>query len=734
MLKTIMLRSALLAITCSISMAAYAISESGETPGSNSPEGPKILDEIVVTAQKRYIGIMQTNIAASALGSTELKEKSVSQLSDLQNATPSLSVIDQGFTQSINIRGIGLSLVQPNVAPGVATYKDGVFLPTQTTLSSPFFDIQDVQVLRGPQGTFVGQTATGGAVFVNSKSPDLSGGVSGDLTASYGNDSDLGLQGAVNLPINDTLAARFAFHGEKRDSFYKNINPTNTQQPGSLKTANWRLSVLWKPTDSLKVLFKNEYNWDSTNGYPYQPIPGTTFSAFAPRQPYVINLNQPETNHETYNVTSINIDEELPDGITLRSNTGYQYNHQLILDDTDASPLPIASQRNNYTERVWTEDLSLVSPDDALVRWVVCGTYINYKSQIPLIVNFPGLNVGADSFTAKSDYGVFGSATYNILPKLEIELGVRYSHDAVDTTGEAVFTPPGPPFGVLSLNVPHYTDNVGTGKVGLNWKPDSTNLVYAFAAKGYKPGGGSAGAVPTFAPENVYDYELGWKATLLDGHLRTQIGGFYMDYKDYQLTVFNPAIGASGIVNATSPSTIRGIEAQGQLKLENASIDATLSYVDSQIGSLAPQVDPRSLPNAGSGLGPQCTAPGVPGNCFNYAPYIHSLPDGPNIYSPKWTANVGVQYGLHVAHDDTLTPRVDLTYMSSQWATFFEAPVDRLEARFLVNMLLTYRHSDWSVQAYGTNVFERVYVAGFSGNNQFYGKPRQFGVRIAKDF
>src|SRR6266702_3097199 len=205
------------------------------------------LEEVVVTAERRTVNLQTTNLAASSLSAAELEKKSVTELSDLQNTTPSLSVIDQGFSHSINIRGIGLAVATSQVAPGIATYRDGVFLPTQTTLGLPFYDLQDVEVLRGPQGTFAGQDATGGAVFVNSKSPVLSDHVSGDLTAGYGNYNDVLFQGAANLPISDTLAARVAFLDEKRNSFYKDISSTAYGlQPGRLDTMNLRVGFFWK--------------------------------------------------------------------------------------------------------------------------------------------------------------------------------------------------------------------------------------------------------------------------------------------------------------------------------------------------------------------------------------------------------------------------------------------------------------------------------------------------------
>jgi iron complex outermembrane receptor protein len=608
----------------------------------------------------------------------------------------------------------------------------------------PFYDLQDIEVLRGPQGTFAGQDATGGAVFVNSKSPVLSDQVSGDFTAGYGNYNDRLFQGAANLPISDTLAARVAFLDEKRNSFYKDISPTaNGLQPGRLDTMNLRVGLFWKPTDALSVLFKTEYDQYSNDSYAFQPIPGTTFYNSAPKTPYVIDYDQQGLrNDEDYILSSLQINYEFANGVTLKSNSGYQYNKTKAFYDPDASPVPFETETQNAIERIWTQDLSLVSPDTGPLRWVVGGTYFNYTIPLDVIESLPlvGETVHIAISSPKRSYGLFGSATYNLLPTLELQTGVRYSGDTVAQGGGISFsTSSGVPLGFLNQAVPNYNDNAWTGKVALNWQAGAEDLLYLFWAKGYKSGG-TNGAGGYFAPESVYDYETGWKSTMLNGHLRTQLDAFYMQYEHFQISEFNPAVAGSAVTNAGAASTIKGVEAQGQLQLGAFGADASLSYVDSNIGSLPNQIDTRTLPNGtATGLGAQCTAPAAPNPtpCFNYDPFIQAVPNGPNIYSPMWSANVGIQYDFNMGSAGTLTPRGDVAYMGQQWATFFETPADRLSARTLVNVHLTYQHEDWTVQAYSTNVLNRVYVTGFSydfGNNYFLNPPRQFGVHVTRTF
>jgi iron complex outermembrane recepter protein len=401
------------------------------------------LSEVVVTAERRTESLQKVNIAASALDANELQKKSVTDIAGLESATPSLSVINQGFSQSINIRGIGLAVVSPQVAPGVATYRDGVFLPTQTGLLQPFYDLQDVQVLRGPQGTFAGQTATGGAIYVNSASPKLDAGVTGNITAGYGNYDDVQVSGAVNLPINDQFAARVAFNDEDRESFYRNLNGTS-ERPGNLHEKDLRVGLLWKPDDALTVLWKNEYDLYSNDSFADQPIPGTTFYGIAPTRPFVIDYGATGLHFENdYFLSSLQIDYKFNNGMTLKTNTGYQDDHSISAVDQAAAPVTGYFETDDSDEVVWTEDISLVSPDTGTFKWVLGATFFDYQiNPLHAVETTPQSVVDIKVSTPKRSYGVFGSTTYDITPTLDVQVGLRHTRDQVGESGAVTITSP----------------------------------------------------------------------------------------------------------------------------------------------------------------------------------------------------------------------------------------------------------------------------------------------------
>jgi iron complex outermembrane receptor protein len=337
--------------------------------------------------------------------------------------------------------------------------------------------------------------------------------------------------------------------------------------------------------------------------------------------------------------------------------------------------------------------------------------------------------------------------TYALTPTLDLQVGLRYSADQTHVGGAVSIAIPlfNETF-LQSENAPTTNDSEVTGKVALNWKPNNANLVYVFATRGYKAGGANPGSTQAFAPETVWDFEAGWKTTALHGHLRSQFGAYYTTYQNFQVSQFDPAEPTQTVVsNAATSSTIAGFEEQVQLQYGAFSADGSLAYTYSNIGQLPAQADSRNFTGGlvgleeGIGTLPQCPK-GVPttfGECFDYSPFIQKIPQGPNIYSPDLTANIGVQYAFDLGSVGTLTPRVDVSYMGQQWTTFFEAPEDNLKDRTLVNAQLTLQHADWTVQAYATNIFDKVYVSGFSvsfGNNYFLLPPRQFGVRVTRRF
>ncbi len=725
-------------------VATTPAGQSATGTGTGAAQEPDVapaedsLADIIVTAQRRSENLQTVPIAATALSPTALAEKAVTRLSDLQFASPSLSVVDAGLTQSVNIRGIGLASPSPAVSNGVATYLDGLFQPPIAGTTA-FYDIAGVEVLRGPQGTLVGSNSTGGAIFINSQSPKLTE-VGGYVQGAYGNYDTTNLQGALNLPITSTLAVRIAGNFQRNDSFYDDIGPLDND-PGRLNEKSGRLGVLWKP-GSFEALYKLALTDRNTGGYAYRPILGTQFAALRTNDTRTLSYNAPTRNHERTLINGLDLRYVLDNGITLRSLSGYQNRRVNNLYDMDGTATASFTQNQSVRERVTTEEINIISPTDGPFDWILGGYYQYNKVDLFNTSTGNPAPTRTIAATKKTTLGIFAQGNYHLTDALEIQTGVRYSHYKTSSEGgifRGAYVGAGtgnPAFTTVNARIVNLggsaSDGRVTGKVAINYQLNADHFLYVFAARGYKPGGFNS-ATSIFKPETVWDYEAGLKSTLADGHIRTQIGGFWNEYDGFQFSITDVNTGTAGVTNLPS-ARIRGLEAQVQVKFGGFSGDFGGAFVDSRLGSIT-LVNTRRLPPGT--LGPQC-ATGVassPPTCFNYGPFLQTNSGGQNLLSPKWTYNAGVQYSIKAGGNATLTPRLNYAYVGSQFTTLFYNPVtDRLSGRGLLSALLTYRSGDYQIEAYGTNLGDKDYVSGQTGNNEFYGAPRQYGVRASVNF
>jgi iron complex outermembrane receptor protein len=710
-----------------------------ETPTTNSEESAHALQEIVVTAQRRVENLQTVPIAATALDAEALNSKSVARLADLQSASPSLSITDAGQTQSVNIRGIGLASNSPNATAGVATYVDGLFQPPIVQANS-FYDLSSVEVFRGPQGTLVGTNSTGGAIFINSKNPSLaeSGGYA---QLGAGNRGAFNAEAALNLPAADTLAFRVAGFHRDRDSFYNDTGPFHNDA-GKLDENGGRVGVLWKP-GSFSALGKLQYNDMQTGGFAYRPIPGTTYGAYRVGDIRTLSYDTPTSHRERSTIGSLELKQEFASGTVLRSLTGYQYKRVDSLDDLDGSQAPAAADGQitwDYlaAERQYSEEINLISPTDGDFDWILGAYFQRNNIDVRILQDEAGFPTDILPKNRRTTSGVFAQGNYALNDALELQVGARYSHYKATGSGDVLIGNgiPGFPAGglpVTSLAGSH-DDSRTTGKVALNWQLAADHLLYFFAARGYKPGGFNA-VNDEFYPETVWNYEAGWKSSFFGGHMRSQLAAFYNDYSNFQFDVIAPATGQSGIRNVGS-ATIKGAEFQAEARFGALAFDGGAAYVDSKLGGLT-FINERLLPPGN--LGPQCPA-GLPSNppfCFDYVPFTQSTLGGPNLYSPKWTYNAGAQYTFALGSENTLTPRVNLSYVGPRFSYIAYSPsTDRLEGHEVVSALLTFSRGSWRVEAYGTNLTDESYVSGqaSASRNEFYGAPREYGIRAAMDF
>ncbi len=718
-------------------ISLLALAAGGSTAGSaqaQTTSGVRSvteIGEIVVTAERRNVGLQKTSIAAMVLSGQDLTTRNINSVDALQFASPSLTIQDTGENALINIRGVGKSEGGIQAPSGILVYRDGVSSsPGGFLADEPYYDIASIEVLRGPQGTLAGENATGGALFIREADPKL-GRFGGWVEGQVGSYDDFRTRGAVNLPVSDTFAIRVAGNLEHRNSFYTLTGPW-TGNPGRHDEGDGRVSLLWQPTDALKVEWKNDYSYIDHGGSPAGPNTGSTANLFhLSSDAHLLGVER--------GVRSVlQVSYQFADGATLHSITGYQYGdtaYDLDFDGTDlVAPAPTAIGPKIYTvtgsDRTVSQEFNLVSPDKGPLTWVVGAVYQNEIVDIPSrgfvesLAPFGTAKIGEalqEGYrTLNQNFGVFGQASYDLTDRLQLQVGARYSDSWLSLNDQTLVTINGAALINQPIHNEDENDNKVTGKVALNYKLGDQALLYAFVATGHKSGGinpiaalgapaGTPG--PQFKPEDVTDYELGWKDSFLGDHLRTQLDAYYYDYQNFQVSFFDPASALNQLKNATGSSTIEGVEAQGQGVFGDLSIDFGLAYLQSKLGTFA-AIDSRN-----PGLGLQ-TLSG------------RTLPN-----AAPWTANLGVQYAVHMAGGDTLTPRLDYGMTDSRWATLFQTPTDRFATQNLVNAELTYAHDKLRVTAFSTNLTDLHYVSSLSlGNLANAGPPRQYGLRVSTTF
>jgi iron complex outermembrane recepter protein len=228
-------------------------------------------------------------------------------------------------------------------------------------------------------------------------------------------------------------------------------------------------------------------------------------------------------------------------------------------------------------------------------------------------------------------------------------------------------------------------------------------------------------------PEKVTDFELGYKGTLLDGHLRTQLGGYYNIYKNFQVTIVDPATpNYTSIFNVPNTTKLYGLEASAQASFGGFQADFSTSVSHSEVGQFFAR-DPRL---ATSGTCDPVTGPASASGCINLGGRRQS-------YSPQFTLSVGAQYAIPLGDKITLTPRADFAHISAVWATLFQSAAlgDYLPARNIVNAQLTLAGmGKWTIGGYATNLTNQHYIGSLNGIRRLAAPPRQYGVRLSTTF
>jgi iron complex outermembrane receptor protein len=717
--------AALLCGTCAAALWSTAASAQETDRQQASAQGSSGNTPIVVTAQRREENLQDVPIAASVLSGEELENQGVDGLVALQFAAPGLSVTDISSANILNIRGIGRSAVDIELSSGVVIYRDGVPTFPGYFQNEPYYDIESIEVLRGPQGTFVGKSAAGGAIFINTASPDLSG-FSGRIEGEVGNFDQFGGTAIVNAPLSSEFAVRVAYHHfERGEPLVDSLTGPYTGRPGRPNLDSIRFGALWEPTNNFSFELRVDLSdldfgggIASAAGLPLYDLFFTGDYDYVDRSARVVG-------QFSYTFDS---------GHELRSTTGYQFTNTVNDNGFRGRDDTFGQFESSGDFELISEEINLISPSGPEHPFsYVIGAFAQRTDQeifeyerdgfnifgapgdlggFVISSDFPYFSFGAPYRNREDELAVFADLRYRFSDQWEAEFGIRYSRYEVDNSTNIVFgngaSPPALPFYVADQG---FTENDVDGKLAITFHPTPDHNIYALVARGHVTAGFGLANGLYFDKEIVWSYEGGWKATWAGGTVTTQVGAFYQTLSNFQAQFEEENLQINVIRNSLSGSEIYGLEAAIQARLGNFNFDASLALLESNLGTYPPVVSPFT--------GQVVTISGA------QAPF-----------SPSFAFNALASYEFPLGGEYTLTPRATFSYVSSQNGTLIEDPSTTMGSRTLVNAGLRLDSGRWYAELWATNLFDERYLAGVQnfGNQAFPGPPRQYGLRFGIRF
>lgn len=755
---------------------AWAQVEASDTVARTPAEAetaPADADTIVVTARRTEERLQDVPVAVAAFGSEALQERKIDSETDLQIATPGLTVRQTGSSDQLNfaIRGQSIDSFS-NSAPAVVTYFNEV--PAGGGTSTSFFDLSSIQVLKGPQGTLFGRNATGGAVLYGTAPPTHD--FEGYAEAGYGNYDNMQFEAAVNVPIGEALAVRLSGLRRKRDGFQRNLLDGN--RANSIDATVGRISVLIEPEAvPIRNVFVYQYGdyggrTGATKIANANGVNGTAATYFDPitnrTQPLVTNfrdvygiggpgagvvpgftslndflLKQQNVGfYDFYGNTSNRRDGkqqvlsntttfELTDDITIKNIFGYNKVTQREETDIDGSPYQFlligggpGSEDFGYTfgTKQISDELQLTGETGNLTY--IFGGFISkdeVRNRIPLRV-LPDLGMpflGAYDFTISyKSKALYGQLSYAITDRLNLTGGLRYTWEKVAIVQSADSL-----LSFTNAGDHSRTDSKPSWLVGLDYKVTDDLLVYFNHRGSWRTGGfnGTSGAsfpdAATFQPETTYDFELGAKFAGNLGASRARLNiAIYDQYiKDVQRA---PYLNISALAGNVNKARVTGFEVDGGIDLADwLEVGGALSYTKARF------TDPRAT---------------VAGANFIFGPYADS---------PKWTGSVFARGSYDLSDGGELALRGEYYSQSGFFYSNLNdtiVPNARIGGYSLVNLRAEWNRvagSAISASAYVQNLTDEEYLVGgfplgaVTGQNSvLLGTPRMYGVELRFDF
>ena len=535
--------------------------------------GGSTLTEVVVTAQRRLENLQKVPISVSAISAAKLQAANITSSADLAAVTPALTFSNvNGYLQS-RIRGIGNASQGPSIENSVATYIDGVYLASAPGSLQNLNNIQQVEVLDGPQGTLFGRNATGGLIQILTKDPKSTFGGNADVSYENYDTTRLAayLTGPVFGPVDADLALYASHQGDGYGTQLFNDKPTDKTDRDIAARSKWLARFDTGTTVRLSFDFENT----STSDPSLNPV-GDFQSAFGPRSPAVqaaVDNNRYDENDNDLTVhrliaggTSGRIDQELGP-LVLTDIAAYRKTRFSNEFDADGVPAQIVQELFTEKDEQVSEEIQLAPRHTGKLQWIVGVYYFHLDSAYDPLT----LRVGPTESDQRNAYvtesvAPYAQATYEILPETHVTGGFRYTYERRTQTGATTDLSATGAATVIPIADASLYSDTPTWRLAVDHSFNSNLLGYISWNRGFKSGGfnPSVPSQPAYKPERLDDYEIGEKSTLFAGRLRLNAAFFYYIYKDIQVNTY---IGSESVTLNGAEAREYGLDATFDLSL-----------------------------------------------------------------------------------------------------------------------------------------------------------------------
>ncbi|MGV7120387.1 TonB-dependent receptor [Sphingopyxis sp. 550A] len=730
-------------IACCASLLAVVVTTGASAqvetaPAEQSAGSADQVAEIIVTAQRREQNLQDVPASVTAFDSASLEAQSVLNLTDLNSKVPNVVLAPVGaypYASAFFIRGLGFADVESTFEPSVGVEMNGVYLARNSGALQDFFDIESVEILRGPQGTLYGRNTIGGVVSVRTKRPGDTFAGEGQLT--FGDRGRVEARAALETPLGDNLAVRASMLYKTYNGY--NYNATTGEKVGDNEVWSGRLTLVARPSDNLEATLVADFDRERGSGAAFRnaSLPGDVYYNFSPdtgtptpavpagnsdpTDPYTIYSDTPLfADLDTWGL-AFSLDWAVG-GAKITAVTGYREFKDRVQSDYDASALPFFSALRDQKHEQFSQEIRIASDGKSRLDYVL-GAFFMHQSyditnaQSGLI--YGGATVPQIASQSNTAWAGFGQLDFHATDALTLTAGGRYSYERKRFTNQPLFYP-------TSMTYRDNWDNFSP-KLGISYQVDPDVLAYVTWSKGFRSGGfnGRAASFTSAGPydaETVSSFEGGLKTELFDRRVRFNIAAFSSTYTDMQVGTQGLTSGGvyESIVTNAGKGRIDGVESELQWVLGGGfSINANAAYLNARFKENFTDL----------------TSDGVDNPTDNS--------DLPFAYAPKWSGSLGLFYDADVGIGK-LNGSVNAVYMddlyTSGGAANRTSDVQLRPSNVLVDATLGlqseqgWRIGVWVKNAFDKTVINNTFGLGPLGFLRIYSPPRTFGVDLGYKF